>query len=560
MELFLARLVGTQQEMGAQQGALMAEDARRLLAFYAAMPARQLAGNASGVGGAVTRAVVDRLATAWQERLARSRPPELLARARAFCAAAGAPAGAERTFATMDSMQNCVSVVARLGLGPFARPLSARPIAAAQPSCSTVIAWGDATEDGELLFARNFDFPGVGVWDVAPAFTVCVPPSGARYGFFAARGADTPVVTVVNDAGLVIAPHTRWHRGVTWGGGMIVDVVHEIARRAGTLADAVAIARELAPSSSWGIAVGSARERSGLVIEAAGGRVEIVRPAPGASFLACTNRYRSEALQAGQVAGSAAWALHADRREKRLRALVAARTAPLDPRALARMLGDRRDPEAPELVRHLGGIVAQPTNVHAAVIKPSARRAWVGVDEAPCCEGRWVGLGWDWEGDAGGWRERGLGGSGFAVDALDGFVAAHDPATREVRASVIALANEHDVATARAGIERAIAAAPEDPSLRLAATWLAMADGAVEAARAHAEAGLERETERYRRGQLLLWASRAASGKGGARGRYVAELGRLAASGDPGVDELVAKSARRWRGVPKPNLMMHDAY
>jgi hypothetical protein len=423
-----------------------------------------------------------------------------------------------------------------------------------------VIAWGDATEDGELLFARNFDFPGVGVWDVAPAFTVCVPPSGARYGFFAARGADTPVVTVVNDAGLVIAPHTRWHRGVTWGGGMIVDVVHDIARRAATLDDAIAIAREMAPSSSWGIAIGSARERAGLVIEAAGGRIEIVRPAPGASFLACTNRYRSEAMQAGQVAGSAAWALHADRREKRLRGLVAARTAPLDPRTLARMLGDRRDPEAPELLRHLGGIVAQPTNVHATVIKPTARRAWVGVDEAPCCEGRWVGLGWEWEGDKGGWKESALGGSGFAVDALAGFVAPHDAATREVRTAVIALDNEHDVPGARAAIDRASAAAPEDPSLRLAATWLALADGAREAAREHAEAGLERETERYRRGQLLLWASRAADGKGGARARYTAELAKLAGSGDPAVEELAAKAARRWRGVPRPNLMMHDAY
>ena len=68
--------------------------------------------------------------------------------------------------------------------------------------------------------------------DVAPAFVTCAPDRGQRYGFFTTRGADAPVVTVVNEAGLVIAPHTRWHKGVGFGGAMIVDVIHDLARRA----------------------------------------------------------------------------------------------------------------------------------------------------------------------------------------------------------------------------------------------------------------------------------------------------------------------------------------
>src|SRR5207253_2904586 len=155
------------------------------------------------------------------------------------------------TLATMDSMQNCVSLVARAGLGPFAgmktygddvmRPdlrgldhIAARVAASAAPACTSVIVWGSATADGELLFARNFDFPGVGVWDAAPAFVINAPTGGQRYAFFARRGADTAVVTVVNEAGLVLAPHTRWHVGAGFGGAMIIDVVHEIARRAET--------------------------------------------------------------------------------------------------------------------------------------------------------------------------------------------------------------------------------------------------------------------------------------------------------------------------------------
>ena len=524
--LFVARLQGTQAEMGAQHGALVADDARRLLAFYRTMPERQLAGGRP----ALEKLAVRRVAAAWQARLARERPPELVARAEAFMDAAGVPArdrrAALQTLATMDSLQNCVSLVARLGLGPFGAPFAARATVAAAPACSTLIAWGRTTADGELVFGRNFDFPGVGVWDAAPAFVTCVPDRGQRYGFFTTRGADAPVVTVVNEAGLVLAPHTRWHRDITWGGAMIVDVVHEIARKAETLADAIAIARARPASSSWGIAVGSARERAGLVLELAGPHVEVVRPPPGAEYLICNNRYRTPAMQARELAASAAWPIHSDRREQRLRQLVDGRDAPLAPRDVARFLGDRRDPQAPARVRRLGGILAQPTNVHCVVVQPAARRAWVGADAAPVCEGTWVEVAWTWD--------------DFTLTEHPDFVAPHDAATRHLHAAVRAFEADRDVPTARAALERAVAADPDDPSLRLGAAWLALESGAPDRAVIHVHAGLATETEAYRRGQLLLWGAYASDDPALAR-RWLGELHQLSGHG---VDELQRQASR----------------
>ena len=574
--LFMARLGGSQAEMGAQHGRLVGRDAVRLLDFYRTMPERALAGDMRGVAGKLGRATARALATAWQARLARERPAELAERARAFMEAALASAGetprprdALLTMATMDSLQNCVSLVARGKLGPFANPFAPRAAAAAMPACSTAIAWGDATADGELLFARNFDFPGIGVWDAAPAFVVCKPDQGQRYGFFATRGADTPVVTCVNEAGLVIAPHTRWHVGVKFGGAMIVDLVHDIARRAECLEDAVRIARERHVSSTWGIAVGSARERSALVLEIAGPSVEVVRPTPGASFLVCANRYRSEALQAGQVAASAAWALQSERRERRLRALVEARREPLVPEVLARFMGDRHDVDSPEQRRRLGGILAQPTNVHCVVVQPAARRALVGVDRAPCCEGTWADVTWSWDGPAGGWElPTGAAGSTefAAVDAMSGFtatlrddiVAPHDAATLHVHEAARVYESTHDVPATLASIERAIDADPADPSLRLAAAWLAYERRAFDRALDHVRAGLAHETESYRRGQLLLWGARAAQTVDPTQAtRWAAELEALSG---PHVDELKAAARRPYKRRPHVNLMMADAY
>jgi hypothetical protein len=567
---FMARLAGTQAEMGAQHGRLVANDAVRLVEFYRTMPERALVGDLRGLAGTIGRTVARGLAMAWQARLAQHRPAELAERSRAFADAAldtaewnGAASppstrDALLTFATMDSLQNSVSLLARGKLGPFANPLSARAAAAAIPACSTVIAWGATTHDGELLFSRNFDFPGIGVWDAAPAFVVCAPTSGQRYGFFATRGADAPVVTCVNEAGLVIAPHTRWHLGVKFGGAMIVDLVHDIARRAESLDDAIKIARERDTSSTWGIAIGSAREKSGVVLEIAGPRLEVVRPTHGASYLVCANRYRSESLQADQVAASAAWAQHSERRERRLRALVDGRNAPLTPEMLARFMGDRHDVEAPQLRRHLGGILAQPTNVHCVVVSPAARRALVGADRAPCCEGTWADVTWSWDGPRGGWEVDATTGSGFSATLRDDVAVPHDAATLHVQDAARIYESTHDVAAARTAMERAVAVEPDDPSLRLAAAWLTYQDGAYDRAMIHVHAGLARETESYRRGQLLLWGARAAQVIDPDQSkRWAEELARLSG---PDVDELKAAVRHRYRRRPHVNLLMVDAY
>ena len=554
---WMARLAGTQAEMGAQHGRLVAHDAAALFGFYKTMPVRTLAGDLTGAAGAVGKIAVRALVTAWQHRLVRDRPAELAERTRAFAAAVKeiVPEASVRdstlAFATMDSLQNCVSLAARGKVGPFAGTLP-RAIVGAVPACTSGMAWGAATHDGELIFGRNFDFPGVGVWDAAPAFTVCAPTGGMHYAFFATRGADTPVVTVVNEAGLVLAPHTRWHRDTTFGGAMIVDVVHEIARRAETLEDAIRIAKERPISSSWGIAVGSSRERSGIVIEIAGSQVEVVRPPPGACLLTCANSYRTPSLQAREIAASAAWSIHSDRRERRLRTLIEQRRAPLTPEMLARFLGDRLDGG---IVRHLGAVLAQPTNVHCAVVTPSLRKALVGIDHAPVCEGRWAEVAWAWSGPSGGW-ELGAEAPGFTARVRDDIAAPHDAATTAIYEAAQAYDNAHDVASTLAALERAVTAAPHDPSLRMPAAWLAFEHGRTARALVHVEAGLATEPDPYRRGQLLLWGSRIAkrSGDGARATRWGDELARL------GIAELSAAAKRTFRGKPHINLMMADAY
>jgi hypothetical protein len=551
--LWIARLAGTQEEMGRQHGQLLAAagGADAVLAHYRDMPSRLVVGDAAPAVRAVMSAAMRGVSEALLARLAADRPAELRARSRAFMVAMGRPAGWARYLGVMDLFQNLVGTAARWGLGPFAKPTHAVMNAAAHPACSTVMAWGATTADGALLHARNFDFPGIGVWDASPALLVCQPDRGMRYAFVTTRGADTPVVTVWNEAGIVITSHTRFHRSVAFKGASIVDLVHDIARRAETLADAERIARERPAASTWGLAVSSARERRGIVLEIHAGKVAVVQPTGANEHLVCCNRYRNPLMQDGEIAASPAWPLHTDRRERRLTQLVGEVKARGGARwrELAAMLTDREDADAPGVTRQLGGIVAQPCQVQSIVVAPDARTLWLGVGAAPVGEGRWLRVGWNWDGAGGSWELGQPVPAGIGITVDDDGIIARAPASDAVARAIAVEQLRHDTDATAAELEKAIELAPGDPSLRLAQLWLELRRGRWARAIEHATVGLTRETLPYRRAQLLLWGSRAALA---ADDPAKARAWRTELLAMPATDSVAYLQAYARRDEPKP--------
>ena len=402
------------KQMGAQHGALVAADARALLEFYRTMPERTLAGE--------RRAPVRRARSSRGARDGDAGAPRARAAARARRAhAARSRRGGRRcrrgrvAAHARDDGLAAERVVAR----------RARPARAVREADRRARRRRDAgVLDGDRVGRRDrrrrarcsratSTSPASACGMRRPRSSCARPTAASATGSSRRSGADTPVVTVVNEAGLVIAPHTRWHRGVTFGGAMIVDLVHDDRAHAPRRSPMRSrIAREQPASSSWGIAIGSrAREvrvRARARRPARRGRA----PDAGRDYLVCANRYRSPAMQAG--AGRAArrrGRCHSERRERRLRALSSNRgRAPRrsTPEDLARFLGDRRV-DAPAQRRELGG---DPRAGDERPLPRSSRRsrarALVGVDRAPSCEGTWAELAWSWDGRPalGAWHRR----------------------------------------------------------------------------------------------------------------------------------------------------------
>lgn len=228
--LTIVRLAGDERAMGAQHGEITRAlgDYEDALAFYPGLPERILSGGHRARGRGLALGLMRPLLERGLVHLERARPAALAARTRDFLRALGRPARDARFVMVLDLVQNVIGVLARAGVAPDVR-LAARETAAAFPgACSSFAAWGEASEDGRLIHGRNFDLPGLGIWERRPEVVFNTPRDGLRYGFVATRGADVPGVTAFNEAGITVTAHTRFHRAVRFDGRGVVDLGHLI--------------------------------------------------------------------------------------------------------------------------------------------------------------------------------------------------------------------------------------------------------------------------------------------------------------------------------------------
>ncbi len=494
--LYVLRLRGTQEEMGRQHGELVAAlgDVPSLSSHYAGMPRRLMLG--AGGGDASERVLLRVLGPAIERglrSLERNRNPELRARSRAFLAALGEDPDRSRYNGVMDVFQNVVALAFRAGVPTLAKRL----VLSIPPACSTLMAWGDATDSGRMLHARNFDFPGIGVWERRPSVVFCTPHRGLRYGFIATVGADLPGITGFNEAGLVLTAHTRFNESVSFRGTSIVDLGHEVIRRASTLSDALSVVRELAPiASTWGLAISSAREGRSMSIETNAGGVHAVHS--DGSWQTCTNRYHHPSQRAREVRLSAGFLASSIGRESVMARRMG--TGPITAAEACALLGSRDDSEVAGAVRSAGAVLGQGCSVQSVVFDASDARVHVSVGPCPTGDGPWIDVPWRWDGPE--------------MERLEA------PFTRKTDSESVAHGHYVEatrlceeaapLVDIRAHMERAVVLSPEDPSYRFAAGLLAAKDGALEVAAAHLATADAHERAPFVRCQIGLWASRVA--------------------------------------------------
>jgi hypothetical protein len=494
LPLTVVNLAGSQGEMGAQQGEILGELGgwEAMAEFYPRMATRTMAMRVPHGARALVEPILQTVISASARRLAGRRWthfPEYAARSRQLLRSSPLPMSLSRWFVAMDVMQNCIANIAMRDKWALTG-MKATALAA----CSSLSVWGEASSDGVLRHARNFDFPGAGIWDEAPVVVFCTPNAGVRYGFVTTRGADAPGVTAFNEAGITLTAHTRFHRCVSPDAAAVIDIGHHIVQHADSLEAAVRLAREVRSSSSWGFLVSSGFEKDAVVIECHADGMQTVRPAVGDSHLGCTNRYETS-LRAGEIIPSPAFCRDSDARYERLQAAV--RGGPLGRVELEALLGSVAS--SSQLVsghRPLAGdCIASPITVQSVVLEPTLQQVRVSVGTAPTGLGPYVTIPWTWS------------------DTPSARIVAHEP--RAVSSTAVA-AHEREAmglysrAVGRqtfgahpdevlALLEDAVDHVPHEPHFRYLAAGFAAVGGHLDTAQVHAEAAFESERGPRRR-------------------------------------------------------------
>ena len=510
--LLVMHLRGTQAQMGAQLGQLLRDRGgyEHALEFYPKMASAMLSLAVPNVIRPAAREALRAALSLGARRLHRARSrlyPEYAARSEAMLKAGGISPKIGRSMVVMDILQNTVGTLGKAGLLH-----TTRLQVAAVPACTTLAVWDDASADGQLRHARNFDFPGAGVWDQAPTVVFCAPDDGLRYAYVTTRGADVPGVTAFNEAGLSLTAHTRFHRDVDFSSASIIDYGHDIIRRCRTLEDVRRVAREHRTASTWGLLVSSAEERSALVVETTSKGVAFSEPKPGASHLTCTNRYIDPGLSHGEINTSPSFPIYSDARYTRADQAPLRHRDGLSRADLEALLDDTGDPGAPDAEaddRLTGNCICTPMTVQSVVFEPESANLRMSVGPAPTGGGPWIDVPHDWDAPVG-------------ANTLPTRPAANDePAPSARRAAqllfVEATKANLDGASPKKVLElmeRAVDAAPTEPNLRFLAAMFALSTNDFATASAHLEHALRREQGSYRRSLLLLWHGRVLAATG----------------------------------------------
>lgn len=505
------RLKGTQAQMGHQYGEMIASQGgyQEMLDFYPRMAESLILG---GMPRRTRKGPMRRVASGLMQlavnSLAKKRHSEYDSRLMAMLKAANVSAEVGKHMLVMDVFQNSIGVLGRLG----ALHRNDRALLHALPACSSAVVWGEMSADGELMHARNFDFPGVGIWDKSPTIVYCTPDQGIPYAYIGARGADVPGITAFNAEGLTVTFHTRFHQDVDFNSTGVIDLGHDIIRNSYTIADAIEIVANRKIASTWGIMVTSAKEKSAAVIETTAKKCRVTWGQHDRH--AETNHYLHRDLQDGELATSHAWTPYTVDRlrliEKFFRDASGRGGASLAD--MQKLLGCDFEMEMPGQSRVVGSLIGHVMSVQSVVFKLQSGLVSLSVGEAPTGWGPYLNHEIDWSGDA-------LKVVDLKKEKLSK-VSAHytqgeaaEAYAHFQRGYMMDFAGA-PLADVRREMQAASLKAAGDPSLHFVAGALALEDRDNAAGLDHFNAALAIEASPYRVAQNLLWASRAAAALG----------------------------------------------
>lgn len=159
--------------------------------------------------------------------------------------------------------------------------------------CSSFAAWGDKTEDGQLLIGRNFDFYAGDDFAKNKIIAFVNPTEG--YKFMSVTWAGMiGVVSGMNEQGITVTINAGKSEIPLVAKTPISILTREILQYASTIEEAITIAKKRQVFVSESILVGSAKDKKAITIEVSPTKFGVYE-VDNNNQLICTNHFQSSA-------------------------------------------------------------------------------------------------------------------------------------------------------------------------------------------------------------------------------------------------------------------------
>lgn len=524
----LLKVAGSFREMGEQHGVLLRDDVLAgPLPYFRSFVERILRGSLGG-GARLAWPLLQRTVG---RGIARNLPAFATDTLRGLAEGAGLEWQAALDAATMPDA--FVWLVARInqlsGRGPAVAHRLALGI---ELGCTSAVAWGDATADGKLLHARNFDYHGVECWPRTKALVIHEPDDGMRYVSAAAAGVPLGGITAMNEAGLTLAVHQHMFSTGAALGGMPIGVVGDmVMREARDLDEAQRILEAHRPIGAWTYIVTDGRRREVLCFEENPKRRAARRFGGAGGTFGYANIYLDPDLGATESNLFGSYWRHNLGRHTRVNGLLEERAGSLDPQGMAEILGDAG------VACRVSDSIAMVLTTGSVVFCPEDGWVWMGTGDTPTSHGTFEPFSLGEERPAPEAGKLHVGGD-IPVERRDAF--------DHFRRAYVQAVDHEDRAAALAELERATQLDAGEPLYHFLAGLLALATGDAAAAEARFDAALDRGHPHAERvASFHLWRGRARDVLGrrdAAVADYRACLGYYA---DPPVHAAARRNLRR---------------
>lgn len=522
--LNVMKVKGSFHEMGRQHGALLREQIPRgPLPYYRTYIERLLGPSL----GPATKLVWPAVQTLVGRRVAKAMLPFILETLQGMAEGSGQRYEDLLAGGTMpDALLWVASRVMQVkGPGPAMHHRLALNL-----GCTSAVAWGDATSDGRLLHARNFDYHGVRSWPETATVIFHEPDAGQRYVSVAAAGVPLGGVTAMNEAGLSLTVHQHMFTDKAALGGTPIGLVGDIVmREARSLDDAERILAKYVPIGCWTYLITDAHTKQVLCWEENPDRRASRRTTADDATFGYANIYLDRELGSTEVNLYGSYWRHNQGRHRRVNELLA--PGGLDPAAMAGILGDTGDSGC-----RLRSSICMLMTVGSVVFRPEDGVLWVGNGEAPTSGRPFLPFS--------------LAAEDYAPEHGTLAPAPAEPAAADAfeqyRLAYLAYGDDGDLTAAHVHLDAACTMQPDQPLYRYVTGLVALSEGDAAAADESLTAAIAlAHPDPERRAAFHLWRGRARDLLGRreqALGDYRATLGHHA---DPPVTAAARKALRR---------------